>query len=135
MTRFRSRKCKASGQAVVEFALILPVLMLVLMGVLEFGLVFMRQNALTNAAREGVRQAILPSTTENDVETLVDSLLSGAGIDPADVTVTVTNEGATGNPGDDVTVVVQYDHSILTGTILGLGTTINLSNTCVMRHE
>ena len=135
MLRALNTKRGRCGQAVVELALILPVLLVVLLGVMEFGIVFMRQNALTNAAREGARKAVLPTVTDGEVTALVTGILTGAGLEEDKIEVSVTNEGETGSPGADVTVSLTYGHQILTGSILGIGTTINLSSNCVMRHE
>lgn len=48
------------GNALVEFALVLPVLLLVFAGIVDFGFVFQRYEVLTNAVREGARVAVLP---------------------------------------------------------------------------
>ncbi len=48
------------GQAIVELALTLPLLLLVILGVFDFGLMFQRFEIVTNAAREGARVAVLP---------------------------------------------------------------------------
>jgi hypothetical protein len=50
-----SRRNRAHGQAIVEFALILPVFLMILMGTLEFGIVFDHRNAMAYAVREGAR--------------------------------------------------------------------------------
>ncbi len=51
------------GQAIVELALTLPLLLLVLLGIFDFGLMFQRFEVVTNAAREGARVAVLPDYT------------------------------------------------------------------------
>jgi hypothetical protein len=51
----------SSGQELVEYAIIFPVLMLLLLGIIEFGRIIYSYNAITNAAREGTRLAILPT--------------------------------------------------------------------------
>ena len=55
-TRARSRARRDDGQAYVEFALILPVLLLVVMGIIQFGTAFKDYIALTDAVRVGARQ-------------------------------------------------------------------------------
>ena len=54
MSRRASRR-RARGQAMVEFALILPLFLILLMGMLEFGVVFDHRNAMAYAVREGAR--------------------------------------------------------------------------------
>jgi Flp pilus assembly protein TadG len=58
-----------SGSQLVEFALVLPMLLLVVLGIAEFGILFQRYEVLTNAAREGARIAVLPGYNDNAVIT------------------------------------------------------------------
>ena len=54
-------RCRSEeGAQLVEFALVLPLLLLVLLGIAEFGFMFQRYEVVTNAAREGARLAVLP---------------------------------------------------------------------------
>ena len=48
------------GAQLVEFALVLPLLLFVVLGIAEFGFIFQRYEVVTNAAREGARMAVLP---------------------------------------------------------------------------
>ena len=57
--RWRSEE----GAELVEFALVLPMLLFVVLGIAEFGFIFQRYEVLTNAAREGARLAVLPGYT------------------------------------------------------------------------
>lgn len=59
MERIRSIVKEESGQSIVEFALILPVLMLIVVGIIEFGWLFNGKITLTSAAREGARVAAI----------------------------------------------------------------------------
>ena len=71
MIRFRRllRGRQDQGAAAVEFAVILPVLLLIVFGIIEFGFVFNTQIALTQAAREGVRyEALGTGTAEAEAE-------------------------------------------------------------------
>ena len=58
------------GAELVEFALVLPLLLLVLLGIAEFGFMFQRYEVITNAAREGARLAVLPGYQLNDFATV-----------------------------------------------------------------
>jgi hypothetical protein len=66
----------------------MPVMLLVLMGIIDFGLLFQRYQVITNAAREGARVAILPGYTNADVTARVTQFLTAAGLaDPPAVAV------------------------------------------------
>jgi Flp pilus assembly protein TadG len=66
-TRVRGQR----GQALLETALVLPMILLVSVAIFEFGRAFQTWQVLTNAAREGARIAILPGTVDSDVTTRV----------------------------------------------------------------
>jgi Flp pilus assembly protein TadG len=74
------------GQAIVELALTLPLLMLVVLGVFDFGLMFERFEVVTNAAREGARIAVLPDYVDpHQAELRAESYLNSGGIAGASV--------------------------------------------------
>jgi general stress protein CsbA len=77
------------GQALVEFALILPLVMLILIGIVEFGRAWQAKQTLTDVAREGARIAAIanPSYTQDTVRIRVDSLMMAAGFLPDSVTI------------------------------------------------
>src|SRR3712207_3323787 len=83
------------GQSVAEFALVLPLLMLVLLGIVQFGMVFKQYITLTDAVREGARKAAV-SRHRTDRESYVRSEVVksgsdlGSGFTTSDVTVTST---------------------------------------------
>ncbi len=62
--RWFKRGRSEDGAQLVEFALVLPLLLLVVLGIAEFGFIFQRYEVITNAAREGARLAVLPGYTE-----------------------------------------------------------------------
>ena len=70
------------GAELIEMALILPLLLLVLVGIVDFGFLFQRYEVLTNAAREGARMAVLANSgyTITDVRTRVCSYLTAGGV-------------------------------------------------------
>ena len=84
------------GVAAVEFAIVLPLLILLVFGIVEFSVAYNRQQGLHAAAREGARVAALPQTTAGDIDTRVRSALSGV-LSPSEITaatVTVTPSGS-----------------------------------------
>lgn len=76
------------GNALIEFAITLPLMLLVLLGTIDFGMLFQRYEVVTNAAREGARVAVLPGYSDGDVEARVTQLLTAGGLtEPAVTTV------------------------------------------------
>lgn len=59
------------GAELIEYALVLPMLLLVVLGIAEFGFMFQRYEVITNAAREGARIAVLPGYSTADVQNRV----------------------------------------------------------------
>lgn len=127
----RRKRDLASGQALVEFALVVPILLLILMGIAEFGRAWMTRNILTSAAREAVRIAAVQGNTTAAVAR-ANAILTSANI-----------AGATVTPVDDnvafgtCQVVIAYDFPlVLPGFLPGLsGATLPLSSATSMRKE
>ena len=68
------------GQAIVELALTLPLLLLVVLGVFDFGLMFQRFEIVTNAAREGARLGVLPDYTTPQAQEHAENYLRAGGV-------------------------------------------------------
>lgn len=121
------------GQAVVEFALVLPALAMLLLGILQLGVVFNHYLALTDAVRAGARTAAVSRHLgAGGAVTATKTAVVGAGGDitlkPADVTV-----DSSWTPGDPVTVSAVYPYSInLLGLVVKSG---NLTSTTQERVE
>ncbi|MCF8042899.1 MAG: pilus assembly protein [Desulfarculaceae bacterium] len=121
----------------VEFALFLPVFLLLVFSVVELGSAWYAKQMLVNASRDGARMASLLNPgdiTDADVETHVQTLLTTAGF-PGSFTVTST--GAEYTSGTLVTVQVDstYELPMLGALIPASLSEVNLSATTVMRHE
>jgi len=87
MTRTRSRRRdRTSGQSLVEFALIFPILMIVLLVIFDLGRLVFAYNDITNAARNGARIAIVDQTVNKAENRVIDSATS-LGLTGADVDV------------------------------------------------
>lgn len=132
---------RGRGAAAAELAIVLPILLLAILGMLEFGRAFMIEQILTNAAREGARRAIIPSTSNSDVTTLVDNYLVDASLGAKSRQVVILNSSGdkiadlrSVAPHSIVTIQVSVPHNEvgLIGAYLG-GTT--LSARCSMRKE
>lgn len=114
MKLFRSQNRSRRGAAVVEFAVVAPLFILLVFGMIEFGRAVMVQQVLVNASREGARQAVLDGATVNDIETRVSGYLSSASIDNETIVYTV-NGSEVGDPtavagfGDAVGVEIRVN--------------------------
>jgi Flp pilus assembly protein TadG len=105
------------GAELLEFALVLPVLLLVLAGILDMGFLFKDYEVLTNAAREGARMAALPGWVESDVQTRVNNYLAAGGFQGTATTsieqVSLATEPASGQTINGVQVTVSGSHTYL----------------------
>ena len=152
------RKLRAkNGQAVIEFALVLPLVLLLLLGIIEISILFYDHAMITNASREGARVGIAfranGSTynpySEEEIRTAVVNYLNTRLINfGGSGTVTVTAPLPT-TPSPEYayypytpetigtrTVTVTYQHTFLVlSRFLGGGPTINMSAQTVMRLE
>ena len=147
VTRRRARWKGEEGSELIEYALVLPMLLLVVLGIVEFGFIFQRYEVLTNAAREGARVAVLPGYTTPDVQARVVSYATTAGlrnpaVTAANVTVTPTTIAmGAGNPSVQCRrVVVNYTYSFQflpgIGSMFGTTfTTVPLQAVSEMRIE
>ena len=104
------------GAELVEFALVFPLIMLVLAGILDMGFLFKDYEVVTNAAREGARMATLPGWDDAEVQARVAGYLSAGGLQPDAIT---TIEGVTiaidanGRTITGVRVTVLYPHKYM----------------------
>jgi len=114
-----------------EFALVLPLLALLLFGVIQFGIVFHQYVTLTDAVRAGARQGAVGrhlSSPSSSVEDRVRS--SAADLDQSELDVSVTSSW---QQGEDVTVTATYPYDIsLLGFVVKSG---NLTSTTTERVE
>lgn len=109
--RHDSEYDRERGAVAVEFALILPVLLLLILGIIEFGIAFNHQQGLHAAAREGARLASLPSSTTADVDARVNDALDGLGFD-GNPTISVSPGTCRNRSGEEVTVTVTADENL-----------------------
>jgi len=106
-----------SGASAVEFALILPILLLLVFGIIEMGFALFDKGMITNASREGARTGIsyrVPPFTDEEIGNVVNTYLGNALItfnETNNATVTVTRSGS--NPGDELKVTVAYTYTSL----------------------
>jgi Flp pilus assembly protein TadG len=136
-----------SGQSILEAALTLPLILLIAVGILEFGRAFQTWQVVTNAAREGARVAILPNATPSDVQSRVTTYLQGGALDNyqnATVTVNQNTPVAVGAGTAATSVVtVAYPFSFLVMNPVAnlvvsgstVGSPLTLTSVSEMRNE
>lgn len=121
------------GNAVVEFAIVFPLLLVLCFGITEFGRAWMTMNILTSAAREGVRLAVVTAPNIAAVEQRVRDVCDAAGVEPSNIEVIPPDPA---DPDRRVSVTVETNFEVIPGRILGaFSGTIPLRTTTIMRHE
>lgn len=129
------------GQGLVEFAFVLPVFLLLLFAMVEFGRAWMTKNILTGAAREAVRVAAVQTDYAGSTAaaiTRATEVLNSAGIAVPPAAVTVNKYDVPDVPEPTLEVIVDYPFPILVGGFFGwtgMGNVITLSSTTSMRRE
>lgn len=124
------RSKRENGQVLVEYALVLPVLLLVLFGIIEFGIIVFSHDTIANAAREGARYGAVHSGDAWGIETAARRLTSG--LDEARLQVSSTTTGSV------VRVEVVYPVSLITGMLVqaaGGNPTLQLQAVASMQIE
>ncbi|WP_242395470.1 TadE/TadG family type IV pilus assembly protein [Anaeromyxobacter oryzisoli] len=108
----RGRGSGARGAAAVEFAIVLPVLLLVVLGAIDWGYYFFCREVVVNASREGARAgSVIPpgSDPRPDAQAAAENYLTRGALDVARATVTASEGTAS------VIVVIQYRTGSITG--------------------
>ena len=127
----RQRLRDQRGASAVEFALIVPLLILLVVGIAEFGRAFQVQSTLSAAAREGVRTMALQNDP-GQARAMVRSVASSLNPALTDGQITISPAGcpATYSPGAAVTLTITYRMPFFTG-FFGAG--VDLPGKGVMR--
>lgn len=114
---------KRDGSEVVEFALVAPFVVLLTVGIIDFGRVMWTATTIEHVAREAARYASVHGEGSITVatETSVANFAAGraTGLDQAELNVVVTYEGNNNISGNTVTVEVDYDFVLILGGLLG----------------
>ncbi|TSE14935.1 pilus assembly protein [Arthrobacter sp. KBS0703] len=105
-------KASERGAVAVEFALLAPVLVMLLLGIAEFGRAYNAQITLTNAAREGVRVMAI-NNSQTDARTAAKN--AAALLNPALADGNVTFSAPSCTVGAQVSVTISYTLSTMTG--------------------
>jgi Flp pilus assembly protein TadG len=135
-----------TGSNIVEFALVLPLLLVLVFGIIDFSVLLFDKAVITNAAREGARNGVVFRNTrlgDAEIEAVVNnycgSFLITFGNRNFRTTITRRDEDSDtidDGSGDTLTVRVDYDYTFtVTSKLVPLGDSVRLSSTSVMRYE
>lgn len=129
----RRQKHNDRGQAFVEFALILPALLLIVLGIVQFGRLYNSYETITNATRAGARVAAVSRTASDPVGATIQAVKNSApNLTASQINVTVS-PGPPWPQGSTVTVTATYPYSVnLLGIVVKSGT---LTSTTTERVE
>ena len=136
------------GGAVIEFAIVLPLLVLLAVGICEFGLLVYNKHVITNASREGARAGIVQRTDSNGnplfADAQVEAIIEGIVLNYCSQRLitfgtnsppTVFSTGVNGVFQQDLSVKVTYDYNFLVPSLFGLGQAKELTSMTLMKME
>lgn len=130
-----------TGASVIEFAVLLPLLIVLIFGIIEFGMLLYNQQVITNASREGARAGIVaqdPRVTDGQIALIVNSYTSNHLVTFGATNNPVTSVTRTGiSFGDDLKVTVTYIYGFLTipNFIPGITNPRTMTAATLMRYE
>ena len=141
--RLREKKRAYRGAAAVEFALIAPLFLLLLAGVIEFGQAFRIEHMLSMATRRAARSAIVTGSTSADVSQKAKAWISQTlNVAETDVTVEIfLNQNSNidlseGEEGDEISVTISIPYSKAgAGFYANMMSNSILSSSCILEHE
>lgn len=123
------------GTAAVEFAIVAPLFLLFIFGVVEFGRVMLAKNVVTNASREAARVAIIDGATSTQVTQVANDYCAASSMDVVEVLIS-PSDLSTATPDTPITVTVRVDFDDVTffssSTILK---NLSFSGSTTMRKE
>jgi len=135
------------GTALIEMAFTLPLLLLISIGIIEFGRAFQTWQVLTNAAREGARVAVLPGISDSMVTARVNEYIQAGALDASETPTISIQRNATISygtgtaTGSRVTVSYPYHFMVMNGiarlvvTNTTLGSDFTMATSATMRNE
>lgn len=138
MKRFKNILKGRKGQAVVEFAIVLPVLLLILCGIVDFGWIIGNKLLISYCSREGARYGIVVAADPDSTSLITQRVINTA---PSYIrnglSVTVSYSDPSDPRDGDVSVDVSYNANVLTpvGGVFSKGSAVKLSAVCIMKAE
>lgn len=140
MKRMRSEK----GAALIEAAITVPIILLISVGIFEFGRAYQTQQVLTNAAREGARIAVIEGTSDDAIRARVQQYISGGGLKAlSDGDILINRAVAmTGTTASSVEIRYPFEFMVLNPVVRLIaptdtqtGAPITMTATTLMRNE
>ncbi len=130
----QNQRSGSRGQSLVETAIILPIVLLLVMGIIEFGLLFNNYILISNASREGARKASLGGTDSEVIQTIQNMTTS---LNLSNMTITISPDYSSRRHGAEVQVAINYRSPLITPIIDNLfpGGVAELKNASIMRVE
>ena len=120
---------KERGQSLVEFALVLPLLILILLGIFDLGRVYNTYIVITNAARNGAYYGSMHSTDTTGIVQRVLTEAQGSGVNLTSSNVCVSSSGVRGSP---IGVSVTFNFALFSSVLPGVDTLTLSSSTEMM---
>lgn len=129
------------GAAAVEFALVVPLLLMLVFGIVDFGYMINRSSMVNNAARDAAREGSLHGTQADITATATSSL---GGVPNTTISVSCSKPDGTtcgasydtdAASGGTSVVTISYEHQMITPISFIFGDSVNLSRTAQMRIE
>ena len=131
----QNKKMGKKGAAAVEFAIILPLIVMLVFGTIEFGLMFYNKQVITNASREAARSAITGATVSEVKQIAMEycngklfNLDGSINLSTADIDVPPLD-------GSDQSVAISFDYNFLFSQVIGVTDPITVSVRTIMRME
>ncbi len=133
MTSDNTKKRDEKGQSTLELAFVLPVIIMIITAIIDFGLLFNNYLIISNAAREGARNAVI-GTADAQIAVIMSSITGT--LDQASMSITIEPAESIRKKGDEITVTVGYDNSLITPVISALvPNPVHIVAKTVMRME
>lgn len=131
----RRSAAQRKGAAVVEFAIVLPVFVLIVLGTIESVSMIFVQQGIKIAAYEATRVALVNGTTNGEVQATADQILSDRGITSATMTVNPSNfQGSAYGTPITISIDVNCDDNSIVAPFFFSGRTISAS-VCMMKES
>jgi len=139
--RIKRKGRSERGQSLLEFALVLPVFLVLVFGIIDFGLGLRAWISITNSAREGARIGAVRGTCDEIRQQVKDT---SGGLVTSDDQIEITPEDCVWTAGESVTVTVSYEYDLITplggmlsilGDGAGLPSSFEIESTSDMRVE
>lgn len=141
LPRLASRNRRQRAIAILEMVMVLPILLMLSFGLVDYGYFFYLKNTLQGAAQAGARAAIVSGAANTDVNTAVSNVMSLAGISSSNYTITTspaTVSSATTGTYVSVTVSCSWGtvgYHTLPTVLGGISSSKQVTGATSMRHE